>query len=582
MPEVITNNLDFWSSALLTKSAAGRGRNGKQEAYGIKKLRELILELAVRGKLVPQDPNDEPASVLLTRVLEENTRLLQEKNKKPIEVPLITVGEINFELPQGWEYVRNGSLFSLRKGKKPKNIAENQIGLPYLDIEALDRDNILRFTDDDKCPRATEEDILVVCDGSRSGLVLDGKNGVIGSTLAVIDTPKMIQPFIKLLFMESYERLNSTMKGAAIPHLDTNSLILEIVGLPPLGEQQGIVAKVDELMAMCDQLEQQQTHSIEAHQTLVEILLCTLIARDGEYAGNAGAITGHPPHKEFTEAWTRIANHFDTLFTTEHSVDQLKQTILQLAVMGKLVPQDPTDEPASLLLERLKRKRDALLREGKVQNAKFVQTVKKEDVPYELPRSWVWTRLSFIAEVIDPNPSHRMPRYVDAGIPFVSTENFIDNDNIDFSIGKCVTDEILQEQTDKFELRPGAFALSRIGTIGKTRPLPLERNYCLSHALCVISPFDDELNTDYLRLAVTADSVLEQAHAGTKSIGVPDLGMGVIRSFLLSLPPKCEQHRIVAKVDELIALCDALKARLADARTTQIHLADVIVEQAVA
>ena len=345
--------------------------------------------------------------------------------------------------------------------------------------------------------------------------------------------------------------------------------MLEItVPLPPLAEQHRIVAKVDELMALCDQLEQQQTHSIEAQQTLVETLLRALTLVESQ--------------QELTEAWTRIASHFDALFTTDHGIDQLKQTILQLAVMGKLVPQDPNDEPASFLLERLQRKREKLLLEGKVQKAKFIQTARMEDVPYTVPGSWVWARLSSIVEVIDPNPSHRMPRYVDVGIPFVSTENFVDDDRIDFTIGKCVTDETLQEQIQRFELRPGAFALSRIGTIGKTRFLPLERSYGLSHALCVISPFDDELNTDYLRLAVTADSVLEQAHAGAQSIGVPDLGMGVIRSFLLSLPPKEEQRRIVAKVDELMALCEALKARLAEAQTTQINLADAIVEQAAA
>lgn len=210
MPKVIIDKLDLWSSALLTKSTAGRGSNNKLEAYGIKKLRELILELAVRGKLVPQDPNDEPANVLLERVLKENAQLPLKKGRKSSDSPEITGGDISFELPQGWVYVRNGSLFSLRKGKKPKNISESPIGLPYLDIEALDRGNVLRFTDDETCPRATEKDILVVCDGSRSGLVLDGKSGVIGSTLAVIDTPRMIQPFVKLIFRESYERLNST------------------------------------------------------------------------------------------------------------------------------------------------------------------------------------------------------------------------------------------------------------------------------------------------------------------------------------------------------------------------------------
>ena len=122
--------------------------------------------------------------------------------------------------------------------------------------------------------------------------------------------------------------------------------------------------------------------------------------------------------------------------------------------------------------------------------------------------------------------------------------------------------------------------MSRIGTIGKTRFLPTERNYCMSHALCVISPLVTGISHHYLRFVVSAESTLSQAHHGVKSIGVPDLGMGVIRSMLIPIPPSNKQLRIVSKVDELMALCEQLKARLADAQTTQLHLADAVVENA--
>jgi hypothetical protein len=207
MVNLITENIDIWTSAQTQKTnGVGRGNGStNQSLYGIKKLRELILELAVRGKLVPQDPNDEPASVLLEKITKEKARLIKEgKTKK--QKPLIEIQDEDkkFILPKSWAYTRNGNLFSLRKGKNPKNLSDENIGYPYLDIEALDRDNILRYTDDERCPRSTDEDILVVCDGSRSGLVLNGKNGVVGSTLAVIDTPRFIQPYVKLLFQEAF------------------------------------------------------------------------------------------------------------------------------------------------------------------------------------------------------------------------------------------------------------------------------------------------------------------------------------------------------------------------------------------
>lgn len=585
MPEVITENLALWSSALLTRSTAGRGSNNKLEAYGIKKLRALILELAVRGKLVPQDPNDEPASVLLKRIQAEKDRLIAEgKIKKDKPLPSIADEDKPFTQPPGWVWVRLAEIGETIRGVTYGKSDASDI--PQTDYVPLLRGNninrTLNFDNPVFVPKRLLNDaqyvkagdiVIAMSSGSadlvgKAAQATEDLEGGFGAFCGVIrPVSAEVRSFFGFFFQTPLYRNRAAGhgKGIGINNLQKTALQTLEIPLPPLAEQHRIIAKVDELMALCDQLERQQTYSIEAHQTLVATLL--------------GTLTRVASQQEFSAAWARIASHFDALFTTEASIDQLKQTILQLAVMGKLVAQDPNDEPASKLLEHLKRKRERLLHEGKIQKAKFTQII--EDAPYDLPQSWVWTRLSFIAEVIDPNPSHRMPRYVDFGIPFISTENFAVDDKIDFSIGKCVTDETLEEQTEKFELRPGAFALSRIGTIGKTRPLPLQRSYCLSHALCVISPFDDELNSDYLRLTVTADSVLEQAHAGTKSIGVPDLGMGVIRSFLLSLPPKDEQHRIVAKVNELMALCDTLKARLADAQTIQLHLADAIVEQAV-
>ena len=565
MHEVITNNLDIWTSALLTKSTVGRGSNGKQEAYGIKKLRELILELAVRGKLVPQDPNDELASVLLERVLKENTQLPKKRGRKRSENPDITDGEISFELPPGWEYVRNGSLFSLRKGKKPNNISESQIGLPYLDIEALDRGNLLRFTDDDTCPRATEEDILVVCDGSRSGLILNGQNGVIGSTLAVVDTPREIQPFVKLLFMESYERLNSTMKGAAIPHLDTNRLMLEIVGLPPLNEQHRIVAKVDELMALCDQLEQQQTHSIEAHQTLVEALL--------------GTLTRVASPQELTEAWTRIASHLDTLFTTEHSIDQLKQTILQLAVMGKLVPQDSSDEPASALLEMIVKEKLKKAKSGEIRSETLLTNVEVDDVPHELPQGWVWVRLGDISVVErggSPRPIKSYLTDADDGLNWIKIGDTEKG-------GKYITsteEKIRKEGLIKTRLvYPGEFLLTNSMSYG--RPYITKIKGCIHDGWLRIHP-SENIEKDYLYHLLSSSYVAEFFKAVAAGAVVMNLNADKVRDLPIAIPPIAEQHRIVTKVDKLMSLCDALKSRLQEAKLAQIQIADAVVEQVVA
>ena len=236
------------------------------------------------------------------------------------------------------------------------------------------------------------------------------------------------------------------------------------------------------------------------------------------------------------------------------NLKRYRASVLKAAVGGRLVPteaelarQEGRDyEPASVLLERILVERRRRWEEAELAAMKAKGKTPKDDkwkakyrepvaldtngLP-ELSEGWCWASLEALAEVIDPNPSHRMPRYTDKGFPLISTENFTSHGGIDFAIGKQVSGETLQEQKDRFELRDGSFALSRIGTIGRTRRLPLERNYCLSHAVCVITPYSSDFSADYLRWCVSSPTVLDQALAGVQSIGVPDLGMATIRKF---------------------------------------------------
>ena len=384
MQQLITEHMDIWTAADTGKrSGRGRASSNAGSVYGVKKLRELILELAVRGKLVKQDANDEPASELLKRIQVEKAKLVAEgKVKKEKLLAPITDDEKPFVLPLGWGFVRNCALFQLRKGRIPQSLNEDELGLPYLDIDALDRNIIRRYSEELTCPQSTDKDILVVCDGSRSGLVLNGKNGIIGSTLSIIDTPVFIQNYIKLIFKQGFEIFNTSMKGAAIPHLDTQKLLQNPTALPPLAEQHRIVAKVDELMALCDQLEAQHSNAAEVHEKLLNHLL--------------GTLTLSQSAEDFSANWQRITAHFDMLFTTEASIDALKQTLLQLAVMGKLVPQDANDEPASELLKRIQAEKAKLIAEGKLKKEKPLVPIVEDEKPFELPHSWEWVRMEFL------------------------------------------------------------------------------------------------------------------------------------------------------------------------------------------
>jgi len=406
MPDIqnlITDNLDVWTSAIQTKSSAGRGTSNKISLHGIKKLRELILELAVRGKLVPQDSNDEPASVLLKKIAAKKKQLIKDKKiKKQKPLPPINDEEKPFKPPKGWEWARFQDItVYIQRGKGPKYddsgnvkvISQKCVQWSGFDIEKA------RYVDDKSLNAYQEERFLqprdLLWNSTGTGTVgrinildyVDKKKLVADSHVTVIRPLIVDSSFIWTYIAAPgvQSRIEPDHKKSLVSgttnqvELNASTVTSLIIPIPPLVEQHRIVAKVDELMALCDQLEQQTEDGITAHQILVETLLATL--------------TQSQSAEELTQNWNRIAEHFDTLFTTEPSIDQLKQTVLQLAVMGKLVPQDPNDEPASILLKKLAAEKEGLVKEGKIKKQKPLPPISDDEKLFELPQSWEWVRL---------------------------------------------------------------------------------------------------------------------------------------------------------------------------------------------
>ena len=329
---IITDNLPIWSSAIQSKSSAGRGTSSKRNLYGVKKLRELILDLAVRGLLVPQDPNDEPASVLLEKIAAEKERLVNEgKLKKQKRLPHTKIDKNAPDVPQNWEYEKFGNLFAMEYGSGLKQSARTNTG----EFPVYGSNGIVGTHED---ATVFEPCIVIGRKGSAGALNLCLHEGCWVTDVAYSIVPPTLMNLNFTFIQLQSLRLDVLGKGIK-PGLNRNEAYSLDVFVPPLAEQHRIVAKVNELMALCDTLEQQQEDSIQAHETLVEVLLEAL----------SNAVDGDA----FQAAWGCISENFDALFTTDHSINKLKETILQLAVMGKLVPQDPNDEPASVLLEKI-------------------------------------------------------------------------------------------------------------------------------------------------------------------------------------------------------------------------------------
>ena len=578
--QLITEHIDIWTSSIFAKSTSGRGSSKKYELYGISKLRELILELAVRGKLVPQNVNDEPASVLLEKIAAEKAQLIKEKViKKTKPLPIISNEDKPYELPVSWVWIRLGDIGISSTGKTPKTSEARFFNgdIPFIGPGQITTNNVIltpekTLTEEglEQSTEALEKDIMMVCIGGSIG-----KSAVVDRRIGFNQQINSIRPLLVnhkyLLFSlqakDFYLRLISESTGSATPIINRGKWDLLLIGLPPLAAQQRIVAKVDELMLLCDQLEQQTEASIEAHATLVEVLLATL--------------TDSTDSDELVQNWARIAEHFDSLFTTEQSIEALKQTVLQLAVMGKLVPQNLDDEPASVLLEKIEEEKEQLIKEKKIKPRKALPPIEDEEKLFDLPLSWEWCRLDDICDGITSGSTPPKSSFIDeTGIPYLKVYN-IRNQKIDFEYQPQFIEESYHSSSLKrSQLCPGDVIMNIVGPpLGKIAIIPdTYPQWNCNQAIVMFRPFISDLNKfiyTYLVSGMFLDKIALIGTAGQDNISVTKS-----RSILLPTPPLAEQLRIVAKVDELMAICDQLKEKLQQSQETQVKLTDALVDRA--
>ncbi|HFX3970118.1 TPA: restriction endonuclease subunit S, partial [Escherichia coli] len=354
--------------------------------------------------------------------------------------------------------------------------------------------------------------------------------------------------------------------GVAYPAINDKQFFSGITPVPPSLEQVRIANKIKELMSLCDQLEQQSLTSLDAHQQLVETLL--------------GTLTDSQNAEELAENWTRISEHFDTLFTTEASVDALKQTILQLAVMGKLVPQDPNDEPASELLKRIAQEKAQLVKDGKIKKQKPLPPISDEEKPFELPDGWEWCRIVDLAIVgTGATPSRDEPNYWKNGVI-----NWVTSGETCLPFIQNTTEHITQKAVDETNVSiypPGTLIIAMYGQ-GKTRGQITELliSAGTNQACAAIRLIEtDNEHRKFIKLFFekSYDDLRSLAAGGAQ----PNLNVAKISQTVIPLPPKREQNRIVSIVGELLIYCDKLRKNIQTAQQTQLHLADALTDAAI-
>ena len=368
--------------------------------------------------------------------------------------------------------------------------------------------------------------------------------------------PKQLHFEFTFLLLRSLS-LEGLAKGIK-PGLNRNEVYLLSVYVPPFPEQQRIVAKVDELMALCDELEARQEARIQAR---------TRARRSATHH----LLTAETP-TDFAKHWRLIRDHFDLLYDTPETVTDLRQAILQLAVQGKLVPQDPNDEPAAVLLARTSEENEKLLEAGKGKKQKPLPSIGSDDIPYELPTGWEWMRLPQVVGVgryaIKRGPfgsAIKKAFFVPSGYKVYEQKNAIRND---FSLGHYYIGENKFKELEAFEVRPNDIIVSCSGTVGKLAVAPqwMERGI-INQALLKLTLNNNAMTNEYFAIMFEAylmrtDTLSDLQGTAQKNI----TSVTVLKSLPMPLPPLAEQKRIVAKVNELMTLCNGLETKLAESR----------------
>lgn len=486
-------------------------------------LKNSILQRAIEGKLVEQRPEEGTAKELLKEIKLEKEKLIKEgKIKKSKPLPAITEDEIPFEIPESWEWVRLIDVFNIINGDRGKNYPSKSILKEHGDIPfisainiqngSISKDNLLYVSDERyKMLRSGHLKFgdLVLC--IRGSLGKNGRypfqKGAIASSLVIL------RAYVDSTYLYDYleQYLNTGLfskeirkydNGTAQPNLGARDLAKFLVPLPPLSEQHRIVAKIDELLPLVDQ---------------------------------------------YDKAYSQIT------VLNEKFPQDMKKSILQYAIEGKLVEQRPEEGTAKELLKEIKLEKEKLVKEGKIKKSKPLPTITEDETPFDIPESWEWVRLSDIIDVRDG--THDTPKYYPSGIPLITSKN-ISTGQLTFDDVKYISEEDARAINIRSNVDDGDILFAMIGSIGNPVLVHKTREFCIKN-VALFKPYYKNITFMpywYWFFIFVQHTMKKEASGGVQSF----ISLKTFRQFTVPLPPLSEQHRIVAKIEELLPLCDKL------------------------
>ena len=517
--------------------------NGKQ-------LKNSILQWAIQGKLVPQDPNDEPASVLLERIREEKARLVKEgKIKKDKNESIIFRGddnshyekfadgtvkciddEIPFEIPQSWCWCRFSAIYRLLTDGTHNTPKYTETGIPFISVKDMSSGK-LSFSNT-KFISEEEHKILSARCCPEYGDLLISKVGTTGIPL-IIDTDKEFSIFVSLALIKFFpnhidskflihlinsplvqEQVKRDTRGVGNKNWVLTAISNTLLAIPPLVEQKRIVSKIEEIMPIADKYEKSQ------------------------------------------EALDRLNTEI---------YDKLKKSVLQEAIKGKLVPQDTNDEPSSILLDRIKEEKAKLFKEGKLkkkdlvdsvifkgEDNKYFEKIGKEiiciddDIPFDIPISWEWVRLG---NLFQHNTGKALNGSNQKGTlyEYITTSNLYWNQ---FVLDKLRQMPFTDEELEKCTVRKGDLLICEGGDIGRCAIWNYDYDIRIQNHIHRLRAYTHVCTSFFYYTMYLYKHI---GLIGGKGIGIQGLSSNALHKLLLPLPPMNEQQRIVNKIELAIA-----------------------------
>ena len=523
----------------------------------IPRLRRFILDLAVRGKLVEQDPSEGTGSSLLTEIERGQVVLLSSRRlKKTHKLEGLSFSDVPFQVPENWALVRLGQALDLVNGRAFKPSDWTQTGLPIVRIQNLNNPSAAfnRYDGEVKEKFLIDSgDFLISWSGtpgtSFGAHIWTGGPAVLNQHIfkAILIGNAFKPHFLKLAInARLLELIEQAHGGVGLQHITKPKLEAVVLTLPPLAEQHRIVAKVDELMALCDRLETSQKERETTRDRLATASLARLNTPDSDPA-------------VFQNHAAFALNSLTPLTTHPDQIKALRQTILNFAVRGKLVEQDPEDEPTGELLKSRK-------------------IVGPGAGPFELPQSWAWVNVGAVAHA-------RLGKMLDKAKNKGTPRKYLRNINVrwfDFDLSDLLEMRFEDSELPEFVLRSGDVMICEGGEPGRAAVWDGRRTDIYFqkaiHRVRFLDFVDSEFFVKTLR-ASADDGRLAEYFTGT---GIKHFTGKGLAAYLFPLPPLAEQHHIVAKVDELMAVCDRLEASLAGGEETRGQLVEAVLWRALA